>query len=162
MTEPVAKVGRFSTYAVLTASEYHFKKEPKLLWRFRPAASRDELAMTTFATLEGNFPGPNGDTVVRYPNIIEIAWRELAILFAGSNIPMSEISPEDLEKCATQEEADKLIAALPCLPDNATVPQVEALLASMPHAMITEAWAALGDANPGWGPRKNTQEKKAS
>ncbi len=153
------KKGRFSSYAILVPIEYHFKKEPRLYWKFKPASSRDELLMTTFATSESNFPGSNGQTVVRYPNIIEIAWREIATLFGGTNIPTSEISQEDLEKCDTQEDVNKLVLALPLLNNDATIEQVEALLGSMPHLMVSELWAALGEANPGWGPRK---EKKAS
>jgi len=151
------KKGRFSSYAILSPVTYFFKKEPLLTWKFKPATSRDELAMTTFSTSEGSFE-TGGVMATRYPNIIEIMYREIAVLFAGSNIPSSEIPQEDLEKCVTQEDVDKLVAALPRLSDNANIDLVEELLGSMPHEMVVEIWTALGEANLGWGPRK---EKKA-
>jgi hypothetical protein len=153
---------RFSKYAILSPVKHSFAKEPKLFWTIRPSTSRDELAMTVFSTTEGSFLDAKGEKTIRYPNIIEITWRELATLFGGTNIPTSEIPQEELDKCVTQEDVDKLYDALPRLNNDATIDQIEALLGDMPHAMVREAWFALGEANPGWGPRKDTPEKKLS
>ena len=147
-------IGRFSNYAGNSPVEYHFKRDPGLKWYIKYATAHDEHAMMIFATSAGIFIGTNGQPVTRYPNIVEIAWREIAILFAGTNIPAQEIDQDLLDACATQEEVDKLVTALPRLSNNATIDQVEALIGSMPQVMVVELWKALGEINPGWGPRK--------
>jgi hypothetical protein len=64
---------------------------------------------------------------------LEIAFREIALSFGGTNI-----------------EIDKK----PILHPDATVAQVEAVLAEMTVDMVTELWVVVGEANPFWGPRK--------
>ncbi len=133
---------RFGQYAIVGNVEHRFKKDPQKTWTFRPSTSKDELHMTVFATTQ-NQSVVEGVTLTRYPNRVEIMWREIALLTVSSNIPTQEI-----------------VQGVPpvYLPEKPKVSDVEALLAQMPNEMVTELWAALGESNPGWGPAK---EKKA-
>jgi hypothetical protein len=138
----IEETSRFGQYAILGNIEHKFAKDPKKTWMFRPSTSKDELGMTVFSTTQ-NQSVMGGVTLTRYPNRVEIMWREIAYLTVASNIPTQEISAG---------------VAPVYLPENPKVSDVEGLLAQMPHEMVLELWGKLGECNPGWGPAK---EKKA-
>ena len=80
--------------------------------------------------------------MVLLPMTLEIAIREIAVTFAGTNIPMSETEPT------------------PIVVKGASWEEVEAVLRGMPREMISELWIAVGEAVPGWGPSKKLLKKK--
>ena len=132
----------FGKYAILDAPEYCFKETPDLYWKFKPASSADELAMSRFYdSRTRTINDVNGKPLLTGPYWIEVMWREIALLFAGTNI---------------KNEAGK-----PALSDRATVEEVENLLHDMPQGMVEELWRGLGEAVPGWGPRKPQPEEEA-
>lgn len=139
----------FSQYAVIDNVTHTLEKTPEFWWKFRPATSGDELAMARFYDT-------NGRTVVLAtgekrglgPHWIEIMWRELALLFAETNIPKAEGKPV--------EDGGEAI-----LPPLASVTQVEAVLQNLPQALVEELWVGLGKAVPGWGPRMPQPEGEA-
>ena len=117
----------FGKYAILDKSTHTFELMPEWSWTFKPTNSEDELAIAKFITVQN-------------PTWLEIAWRELALSFGSTTIPVSETDP-------------KLV-----LEPGATVEQVEAVLKKMPLAMVQELWKALGEANPLWGPRLDPEK----
>jgi hypothetical protein len=84
---------------------------------------------------------PDGTKRESSPTWVEIAYREIALSFGGTNIPVSE-------KDNT-----------PVLDDDAGINEVEVILKEMSTDLIAEIWKALGEANPLWGPRLPRQEK---
>lgn len=132
----------FGKYAILDISEHRFEMEPDWYWRFKPASSSAELAMSKFYdNMSRSVIGADGKPVFIGPHWIEVMWREIALLFGGTNIP---------------NEAGK-----PALSDNATIAEIENLLAAMPQGMVEELWKALGEAVSGWGPRQPQPEEEA-
>jgi hypothetical protein len=75
------------------------------------------------------------------PMTLEVAMREVAVTFGGTNIPTSETDPT------------------PILQESATWEQVEDVLKDMPREMLSELWVAVGEAVPGWGPTKKNPPK---
>lgn len=124
----------FGKYAVVNAAEYHFKDEPELFWKFKPATSMDELAMAQFYdNTNRTLTDRDGNPVVLGPHWIEVMWREIALAFGGTNV---------------QNESGV------GLKNDASVDEIEKFLAEMPRDMVEEIWSALGEAVPGWGPVK--------
>ncbi len=127
---------KFGKYAILEPVQHTFDKEPTWYWMIKPPTSQDELNVAKILTTDKTRMELDGTRVSVMPTTLEIAMREIAVTFGGTNIPTSETDPT------------------PCLPSNATWDQVEALLKEMPRAMVWEIWRAVGDAVPGWGPAK--------
>lgn len=139
---------RFGKYATIEPVEYHFKHEPDLYWRIKPPTSGDELEIARFLNTGRVTIGPDGATRDAPPSWLDIAHRELALTFAGTNIPASD-GPK------VEDGGPPFISV------GADVPQIEACLRVMPQEMVLEIWNALADAIIGWGPKDPKAETKS-
>jgi hypothetical protein len=129
---------QFSEYAIADAAVHHFEKYPDWFWNIRPVTSLDELAMGRF--LQHNRIITDTSGAHEYPPVaLEVAFREIALSFGGTNIPKDPAKPV----------AD---GGEPILPEGAKVEQVEKVLGTLPRPMLMELWAAVGKAYPYWGP----------
>lgn len=113
----------FGAYSVLSDAEYHLKETPDWYWKFRPTTSIDDLEYAKF--LDAYYE----DHTPRADDWLVAAWRQLAISFAGTNIP-----------------------ELSYLNDLTPIYEVEAIVKQMPLNLVAELWIALGKANPLYGP----------
>jgi hypothetical protein len=126
----------FGKYAIIDPVKHVFEKEPEWYWMIKPPTAKDELAVSRILATDRSRIEIDGSRTSMLPTTLEIAMREIAVTFGGTNIPTSETDPA------------------PVLKDNATVEQVEDLLKEMPRGMVFELWTAVGNAIPGWGPAK--------
>ncbi len=133
----------FGSYAIIDVVEHHFEKEPDWVWKIKPPTSGDELAMSKFLVQNRVEIDPSGTRREYPPTYTEIAYREVALLFGGTNIPKGGKKGKSVE-----EGGD------PVLSSGAKVEQIEGVLRRMPHAMVMEIWGAIADAVPGWGPQR--------
>ena len=126
-------------YALIDEVEYRFEQEPNWWWKIKPVTSGMELAYSKFLNHHRVKRNPDG-TIEEFPPVWgEIAHRQIALCFAGTNIPMGE----------AQEGEDGF---KPIIKENASLSQIEAKLTVMPSEMIEEIWKAVGEAIPQWGP----------
>lgn len=130
-------MSKFGKYAVLEPIQYHFKEEPTLWWMIRPPTTGDELSMAKFLNRGKVVWSVEGAARDAAPTWLEIAHREIAIAFAGTNIPATDTPVEQGGK--------------PLIATTLDIPEIEVLIREMPHAMIMEIWRAMGEAIPGWG-----------
>lgn len=126
----------FGKYSIVESLEHHFELEPEWYWRVRPATSGDDLAMAKYYVDNTRFVVIDGKRVEQPPLWMEVMYREIAMLFDGTNIPKDPKKP-----------------SVPVLDKKASVVDVEAVLRTMPEKMVEEIWVALGEVNPFWGPR---------
>jgi hypothetical protein len=143
----------FGKYAVVTPIEHRFEQEPDWFWKIKPVSSGDELEMQKFLW-QRRVQVTNGVREEIPPVNMEIIYREIALSFAGTNIPKTTIENDEVV-VVTDTKGE----VVPILYSNANVGQIEAVLKQMPTAMIMEVWKAVGEANPTWGPG---DQKKAS
>jgi hypothetical protein len=130
----------FGKYAVIAPYKHEFEMEPDWYWMIRPSISEDELAMAKFYQSKSKIlDGKEGDSQIIRPHWIEIMYREIATLFAGTNIPKDPNKP-------IKDGGE------PILKENASIDEVEVVLRKMPEKMVEEIWVALGKAVPFWGP----------
>jgi hypothetical protein len=122
----------FGKYAIISPVSYQLQQEPEWTWTFRPPTSGEELEMQKFM-VSGRVQISEGITREYPPTTFEIAHRELALTFGGTTITL-------------EGETE------PILKEDARVPEVEAMLRQMPHALVMELWDALGEIVPTWGP----------
>ena len=125
---------KFGNYALIAPVQHDFVKEPKLYWIINPPTSGDELALSQFLSQDRVAMLPDGTRVSRQAVNLEVAHREIALTFGGTNI---------------KAEDGKLI-----LTNESTVEEIETMLRSMPHEMVMEIWGAIAEAVIGWGPAK--------
>ena len=132
-------MSKFGKYAIIDPVTFHFEKEEGWWWKIKPATAGDELALRKFYT-EGRITyGPDGVRREYFPNLYEQAMREIALSFAGTNIPLDDDKPvED--------------GGSPIIKIGVPVETVEATLRDMPTEMVMEIWKHVGEAVPGWGP----------
>ena len=132
-------MSKFGKYAIIDPVTFHFKKEEKWWWKINPPTAGDELALRKFYT-EGRIAyGPDGVRREYFPNMSEQAMREIALTFAGTNIPLSEDNPvED--------------GGEPILKAKASIEAIENVLREMPTELVMEIWDNVGKSVPGWGP----------
>ncbi len=133
----------FGNYAIVDKVEHHFEKEPDWVWKIKPPTSGDELAMSKFLVQNRVEVDPSGVRHEFPPTYTEIAYREIALCFGGTNIPKGGKNGKPVE-----EGGD------PILSDGARIEQIEAILRKMPHPMVMEIWGAIADSVPGWGPQR--------
>lgn len=138
---------RFAKYAIFDAVTHNFEKEPDWWWKIKPPTSGDELVMAKYLVNNRVEVGADGVRREFPPTNTEIAHREIALCFGGTNIPKDDEKPV----------AD---GGEPILKLGDPVENIETVLRSMPHAMVMEIWNAIGDAVPGWGPYRPKAEKK--
>ena len=134
----------FGSYAILDNVKYVFKKEINWYWMIKPPTAADELAVIKLLTTDRTRIEFDGTRVSTLPNSLEIAVREIAVTFAGTNIPTSETDPT------------------PILSEKSTWDKVEAVVQQMPREMVMELWQAVGEAVPGWGPAKASKSTERS
>jgi hypothetical protein len=125
----------FEKYAVIDPIVHKFEKEPDWTWTIKPPTGKEEVALARFlATGRVVF---EGDKRIVYPwSPLEIAYREIALLFGGTTVPKSA---ED---------------SAPVLTEKSSVSEIERFLQSIPVDAVMEIWKAIGDAVPFWGPAK--------
>jgi hypothetical protein len=126
----------FGKYAIVSDVKYNFKLEPDWYWMIRPPLAEDELQVSKLLATDKSRIEGDGTRVVQMPTTLEIAIREIAVTYGGTNIPTSENDPT------------------PVLKKDTSWVEVEALLKKMPRALVLELWEAVGEAVPGWGPAK--------
>ena len=125
----------FGKYAVIMPVPHKFEKEPGWSWEIKPPNSQDELTLSRH--LQAGSTAIINDEKVNVPlTTLETAFREVALTFSSSNIP----DPEDDKKLMLQK--------------GASIEEIEIALKKMPLEMFLEIWSAVGEACPGWGPRK--------
>jgi hypothetical protein len=132
----------FGQYTILENLEYEFQKMPDWYWIIKAPTSGDELTITRFINQGRVTAGADGVSRDAPPSWLEVAYREIALTFAGTNIPISETNDN------------------PCLKPNASVADVEKVLKAMPQEMVMEIWEAVRDHVPGWGPKAETEEEE--
>ncbi len=133
----------FGDYAIIDAVEHHFEKEPDWIWKIKPPTSGDELAMSKFLVQNRVEVDAAGIRREFPPTYTEIAYREIALCFGGTNIPRGG------KKGTPVADGGE-----PVLKDDARIEQIEAVLRKMPHPMVMEIWGAIADHVPGWGPQR--------
>jgi len=128
----------FGKYAIAVATTHHFEQEPEWWWKIKPVTTGMELEMSKFLSHKRLILTPEGRLELP-PTSMEIAFREVALTFAGTNIPLDENkSIED--------------GGEPFIQEGASVEEVEKALEDMPRDMFYEVWGAVGDSYPYWGP----------
>jgi hypothetical protein len=133
----------FGNYAIIQPVEHRFEKEGGWWWKIKPPTSGDEYEINRFLVQNRVMRGPDGIEHEYPPTFTEIAYREIALLFGGTNIPAAG-------KAGTPvEEGGAVLVA-----EGARVEAVEAVLRKLPHAMVMEIWGAIADTVPGWGPQR--------
>jgi hypothetical protein len=123
---------KFGKYALITPVTHPFEKEPELFWIIAPPTSGDELNLSQFLAIDRLVMMPDGTRVSRPAVNLEVAHREIALTFGGTNI-----AAEDGQ---------------PILTSESTVDEIEEMLRAMPLEMVKEIWKAIADSVPGWGP----------
>ena len=132
---------KFGKYAIIDPVKHVFEREPGWYWMIKPPTAKDELAVARILSTDRTRVSVDGTRENLMPTTLEIALREVAVTFAGTNIPMSETDPT------------------PILSDGAAWEKVEEVLKDMPREMLSELWIAVGEAVPGWGPTKKNLPK---
>jgi hypothetical protein len=138
----MAQKKAFGKYAIVEPVKYSFKKEPDWYWLIKPPTAKDELAVSRILTTDRSKIEGDGTRTTVLPTTLEVAIREVAVTFSGTNIRTSESDPT------------------PILNQDASWEVVEAVLQEMPREMVIELWIAVGEAVPGWGPAKRKPEPK--
>jgi hypothetical protein len=126
-------------YALADSINYPFKDQKDWYWTINPITSGMELDYSKFLN-HRRIKRHSDGTIEEFPAVgPEIAHRQIALCFGGTNIPRGkEKEGEDGFK--------------PILGEKATLSQIEKILAIMPPEMITEIWKAVGKSYPYWGP----------
>lgn len=136
----------FGKYAILTSVKYNFQLEPQWYWEIKPVSSGMELERSKFLLHNRTVQDAQGNRRDLPPTWLEIAHREIALTFAGTNIPEGEKPVEDGGK--------------PILEVGASPQEIERVLRNMPQEMVWEIWVAVGNSYPEWGPA-NPNPKRA-
>lgn len=114
--------------------EYTFAKAPNIYWRIAKINARHESMRATF--VYSMLPDAPPSTGTHPPTAVEVRTREIAILFAGTNITRKDGSP------AAPESDDILV--------------VEKFVGTLPAEMVNEIWIYMGEIYPSWGPSAPT------
>ena len=132
----------FDKYVVISNVEHHFEKDPSLFWVIKPPTIKEEIALSRFYQ-EGRLKIVDGQRITYPWSSIEIAIRQVALLFGGTNV--------------TKDGTDSLV-----LRDDASLDAIEKYLGSLPPSVVMELFTAIGDAVPSWGkpsPKKDEETK---
>jgi hypothetical protein len=124
----------FGKYAIIDPVKHVFEKEPDWYWMINPVTAKGQLSVQRVLSQDRTRVEVDGTRISLYVTTLEVAMREVAVTFGGTNIPTSETDPA------------------PILKKSASVEEVEAVLAEMPRGMLFELWKAVGKAVPGFGP----------
>jgi hypothetical protein len=128
----------FGKYSIMSGVQHFFEEEPEWYWKINPVTAGMELDMSKFLA-HRRIVNSSGQRVELPPTSMEIAFREIALTFGGTNIP---------------KETDKPVedGGEPLLKDGASVEEIEAVLRHFPSTMLMEIWRAVGESYPNWGP----------
>jgi hypothetical protein len=80
---------QFGKYAIADDVTHDFEKEPQWHWKVRAVTTGMELAMSKFLNHRRLISTPEGRAELP-PTSMEIAFREVALTFGGTNIPLLE------------------------------------------------------------------------
>ena len=130
-------MSNFGNYAIIDEVTHTFSREPKWWWKFKPITARDELALQKYL-YQNRVIEINGTRREYPPTKMEIMLREIALSFAGTNIP--KVNGE------TVEGGGKAFVSV-----SQNVEQIEAEIGRMPTILIEEIYQALYDATIEWG-----------
>jgi len=128
----------FGKYAILTSTRYTFEKEPTWYWEIKPVSSGMELERSKFLLHNRVVVDASGNRRELPPTWLEIAHREIALTFGGTNIPVEDKPVEDGGK--------------PLVEAGTSTAEIEKVLRGMPQEMVWEIWTAVGQSYPEWGP----------
>jgi hypothetical protein len=134
-------MSKFGQYAIIDPVKHVFEKEPTWYWLINAPTAKDELSVSRILAQDRSRVEVDGTRTSLFVTTLEVAMREVAVTFGGTNIPTSEKDPK------------------PILKDDATIGQIEDVLKEMPRELLLELWRAVGKAVPGWGPAKTAPEK---
>ncbi len=142
-------MSKFGKYAIVDTATFHFKLMEKWWWKIKPATAGDELNLRKFFS-EGRIVwAPDGSHREYFPNLYEQAMREIALTFAGTNIPVNDEEPvED--------------GGAPLIKPGSSIEEIESVLRDMPTDLVMEIWDHIGQAVPGWGPLTPSADPNAA
>ncbi len=129
----------FEEYAVIDPILHKFEKKPEWTWTIKPPTGKEEVALARFMAT-GRVVMEGDKRIVYSWSPLEIAYREIALLFGGTNVPKSAEDPD------------------PILTEKSSVQEIERFLQSIPVDAVMEIWKAIGDAVPFWGPAKSPDD----
>jgi hypothetical protein len=132
---------KFGKYAIFDEVKHQFSQEESWWWKIKPPTSGDELAMGKFMVNHRIETGPDGVRREFPPTNTEICHREIALTFAGTNIPVDSEKPV--------EDGGEAILKVGSSPEA-----IENILRQMPHTLVIEIWDAIAQSVPGWGPMR--------
>ena len=122
----------FGDYAIIGPHEYQFKKMPDVTWTIKPVTSGAEVARSKFLMYNRIAETIDGVRYEQPPTALEIAHREIALLYGGTTLKLSN--------------------GKPAIRENPSTVEIEGLLAKMPPEMVQEIWIEIGRLYPKWGP----------
>lgn len=125
----------FGNYGIIGNAILHFEKEPDWYWEILPVTSGMELDRSKFMLYNRIVMDATGNRREQPPTWLEIAHREIALTFGGTNIPLSKDKPDE-----------------PVLKKGVTSLEVEVFLKTMPQPIIVEIWKKIGEIYKDWGP----------
>lgn len=128
----------FGKYAIADGVTHNFEQEPSWWWKIKPITGKMELEMSKFLA-HNRIYVIRGERHEQPPTTLEIAFREIALSFGGTNIP------KDVEK-PVESGGEPFVS-----PDQ-SVELIEEAIGNMPREMVMEVWKAIGSAHPYWGP----------
>ena len=131
-------MSKFGKYSIIDSTEYQFKEEPDWTWVVKPVTSGMELEMAKFMA-HNRIVIIQGERHEQPPTPLEVAFREIALTFESTTIPI------DMDKPVSD-------GGKPILKDGASTTQVEQVLNQFPREMLMEVWRAVGQTYPYWGP----------
>lgn len=129
----------FGKYAILQNVRHTFEQEPDLWWDIKAPSIDDEAIMARFMSDERITVLPDGRRVETPPTGVDVAILEVALTFAGTNIPSDPSKP-------VEEGGAPAIT-----PEDSSI-VIENFVRSLPPPMFDEVWNAMGAAIPNWGP----------
>ena len=128
----------FGKYGFIGETKHEFEKEPTWYWLIKSVTAGMELENSKFLAHRRLVMGPEGRTELP-PTAMEVAFEEIALTFAGTNIPADEEKP-------VADGGDPIIKV------GAPAEDIKATLAKFPREILMEIWRAIGASYPFWGP----------
>jgi hypothetical protein len=135
-----AIMSKFGKYAVIEPKRYHFKDEPSLWWDIKPPTMGDELALTEFMSAGKITRTEDGVVQEGAPTWLDTFFLQVALLFAGTNIPADPDKP-------VEGGGDPYIKV--GTDRNIVMDRIR----EMPPEMVFEILDAIAECVPGWGPK---------
>jgi len=123
----------FGQYAILDSKRYTLEKEPEWYWEFKVITSKDEVTYAQWQDAHVRHVEIDGRPVSLAPMGFEAAWYELAMSFAGTNIPGDDGTPIVKPEMSMDEKQE--------------------VLKTFPGDLLSELWLGLKSVYPFLGPR---------